>query len=381
MKELEMLLNERWILKSRDRAAYYQVRDSLPALRGFLVEKLGCRIIENSYLVKLEKIPALPSEGMGILHFTSPKEYAMFCILLMYLEDKDAQTHFALSMLTEYMETELPVQTVDWTDYKDRKSLIAVLRFSVEAGLLDVTDGSDEHFLDDENEDVLYQNTGMSRYFMRMFHKDISQCTRPEDIEESEWLSNHEDIGVARRHRVYKRLIFSPALYKEAGNAEDFEYVKYYGRRLESELEEKLGCRLHIHKGGAFLLQEEGSRMGAVFPDSRGISDMILLVLAAIRQKVEGGQWLADENDTVTVTRMEFEDLIRMTRQEYGAGLTKELRNMSWGKFLGKVYEEMRNWMFMQENGDTVRIGSLAGKIEGHFPAEYVNRQKEGKSE
>ena len=30
MKELEVLLNKRWILKSRDKETYYKIRDALP---------------------------------------------------------------------------------------------------------------------------------------------------------------------------------------------------------------------------------------------------------------------------------------------------------------------------------------------------------------
>ena len=48
-------------------------------------------MIENSLLVKMEKIPALPEACMGIDAFVSKEEYAFLCILLMFLEDRDAQ--------------------------------------------------------------------------------------------------------------------------------------------------------------------------------------------------------------------------------------------------------------------------------------------------
>lgn len=43
---------------------------------------------------------------------------------------------------------------------------------------------------------------------------------------------------MARRHRVYKRLLFAPAMYREDGSEEDFEYLKYYRRRLMEDLEQ-----------------------------------------------------------------------------------------------------------------------------------------------
>ena len=76
MKELEILLNQRWVLKSEDKTLYYKIRDSLGEIRRFATEKMGCQLIENSLLVKLEKIPAIPENGMGIEEFSSKDEYA-----------------------------------------------------------------------------------------------------------------------------------------------------------------------------------------------------------------------------------------------------------------------------------------------------------------
>ena len=60
MKELELLLFRRWVLKSEEKELYYKIRDSIGEIRKFATEKMGCQIIENSLLVKMEKIPALP---------------------------------------------------------------------------------------------------------------------------------------------------------------------------------------------------------------------------------------------------------------------------------------------------------------------------------
>lgn len=248
MKELEVLLNKRWILKSRDKETYYKIRDALGELRKFTTEKMGCQIIDNSLLIKMEKIPVIPESFMGIQKFSSKEEYAYLCILLMFLEDRDAQEQFILSQLTEYITANLPGEISDWTLYTNRRKLIRVLRFAVDQGIVDVTDGKDEAFMDDEAGEVLYENTGASRYFMKNFSKDIMEYTKPEDFQESDWFEVDEDRGFARRHRVYKRLIFAPGMYKEDGSPEDFEYLKYYGRRLSEELEQIFDCQVHIHR-------------------------------------------------------------------------------------------------------------------------------------
>ena len=149
MKELEILLNRRWILKSEDKELYYKIRDAVGEIRKYSTDKLGCQIIDNSLLVKMEKIPVVPEKFMGIEVFDSKEEYAYLCVLLMFLEDKDAGEQFILSQLTEYMTTVLPGSITDWTLYTNRRRMIRVLRYAVEQGIIKVTDGADDSFMDD----------------------------------------------------------------------------------------------------------------------------------------------------------------------------------------------------------------------------------------
>lgn len=139
------------------------------------------------------------------------------------------------------------------TLYTNRRRLIKVLRYAVDQGIVHVTDGTDDLFMDDAGGEVLYENTGASRYFMRNFSKDIMEYSSPDDFRESEWFEVDEDRGFARRHRVYKRLLFAPAVYREDGSDEDFEYLKNYRGRLIEELEQMFDCHVHIHRNRSFL--------------------------------------------------------------------------------------------------------------------------------
>lgn len=78
MKELDALLNNRWILKAEDKELYYKVRDQLGEIRKFTSDKLGCHIIENALMVKLEKIPVIPESFMGIKDLHQRKNM-LFC--------------------------------------------------------------------------------------------------------------------------------------------------------------------------------------------------------------------------------------------------------------------------------------------------------------
>ena len=74
MKVLEVLLNRRWILKSRERELYYQVKEALASgeEKKFLREKLGYQVLINPYMIKVEKLPAVPENWMGISDFRDP---------------------------------------------------------------------------------------------------------------------------------------------------------------------------------------------------------------------------------------------------------------------------------------------------------------------
>lgn len=373
MKELEILLNQRWVLKSEDKNLYYKIRDSLGEIRRFATEKMGCQLIENSLLVKLEKIPAIPENGMGIEEFSSKEEYAFLCILLMFLEDKDEEEQFILSQLTEYIAGNMPEQSVDWTLYTNRRRLVKVLRYAVTQGILNITDGSDDVFMDEQSGEVLYENTGTSRYFMRNFSRDIMDFGRPEDFQESEWYEMDENRGIVRRHRVYKRLLFSVGMYKESGSEEDFDYLKNYGRRLAEDIEQNFDCQVHIHKGSAYLLMGEDCHMGGEFPGNNAISDILLLCCGKIRQKAETGEWNIRNDETILVNSIDFAHMLKEVKTEYGSGFTKSYREMPEGEFVEEVLEKLERWTFIKSlhKEHQVVVYPSAGKMTGHYPDDY----------
>lgn len=374
MNEMETLLNRRWILKSEDKELYYKVRDAVGEIRKYSTEKLGCQIIDNSLLIKMEKIPVIPESFMGINQFSSKEEYVYLCVLLMFFEDKDAQEQFILSQLTEYITAIIPGEITDWTMYTNRRRLIRVLRYSAEQGIINITDGTDDMFMDDVNGEVLYENTGASKYFMRNFPKDIMEYTSPDDFRESEWFDVDEDRGFARRHRVYKRLLFAPAMYREDGSDEDFEYLKYYRGRLIEDLEQMFDCHVHIHRGSAYLLTGEECRMGNSFPGNNSISDILLICFGEIRKKIENKEWKTTQDEMCVVDKIAFETLVRDVKKDYGSGFSKMYRDMPEGEFVENVTAEMERWMFLKNENDThqIKICPLVGKIQGNYPADYT---------
>lgn len=275
MNELEVLLENYWIVKAQDRDLYYRIKDSADKYKNFIQEKLGYRLIINPYLIKLEKIPGKPEPWMGIQAFEDRMEYVFLCLLLTFLEDKGAGEQFVLSEATDFIETAFEMEPkVDWTLYTHRRYMVKVMRFASGIGLIKANDGDEGRFIETVETDVLYESTGISRYFARIFSGDIMDYSSWEDINSGEWLDVERDKGKVRRHRVYRRLVMSPSVYSEGPDDADYIYIRNYRKMVQKDLDEILGFDLQVHKNGVFAVADSSKNYKDVFPSNKSISDI-----------------------------------------------------------------------------------------------------------
>ena len=76
------LLENYLILKERDKELYYDIKDNIDKYKSFIYDNLAYDIIIKDDFIKLEKIPGIPEEWMGISEFTEIKEYIFFILLI-----------------------------------------------------------------------------------------------------------------------------------------------------------------------------------------------------------------------------------------------------------------------------------------------------------
>ena len=380
MNALEILLGRRWILKSRDRELYYQVKDQLGAVKRFLTEKLGYQVIVNPYLIKAEKMPAKPENWMGILEFHHKIEYVFFCIVLMFLEEKEAEEQFVLSELTEYIQGQYREEQVDWTVYSFRRHLIKVLKYCVSCGILNVDDGNEESFARDDSSEVLYENTGVSRYFMKNFTQDIMGFSSPEDFQKEEWIGVDEDRGIVRRQRVYRRLLMTMGMYRDQETEEDFAYVKNFRNMIQGELSEFLDCELHVHRSGAFLILGEECRMGRCFPEENTLSDIVLLVNSLIGEKIQEGKIVPGAEEQIDLPREAFLGILEECRERYSRGFIKTYREMTTKEFCQEVLSYMKELSLIEERRGDIWVSGAAGKIAGQYPKDFLEELNIGET-
>lgn len=383
MKELDLLLENYWIIKENDKDLYYKIRDSLQEIRPFLYEKLGYQIIVNPYLVKLEKMPGKSESWMGIEDFEDKMEYSFLCLLLMFLEDKGREEQFLLSEVTEFIEGTLSGdEKVDWTLYRHRKYLINVLKFLLNIGMIKVNDGDEYGFANTQDTEVLYENTGISTYFVRNFTGNIMDYNSLEDFENDEWIDIDRDRGRIRRNRVYRRIIMAPAIYNEGVEDQDYLYIKNYRNMIQSDIEKYFDSELHVHKNGTFLVLNEDKNYKRAFPENKTISDIVLQMNGLILEKLREEVLTKEANDIISISIQGFNALTRELKEKNFFGWSKEYREMREEKLCENIIDYMKSYSMLEVDDDfnEIKIMPLVGKVTGKYPLDFINSHKESEN-
>ena len=377
MSALDVLLSRRWIVKARDRELYYQVREGIGQYRKFIAEKLGYQLIINPYLIKLEKIPSFAMRWMGIDDFSDPIEYVFLCLILMFLEDKEVEEQFVLHEIAEYVQSNCHDSQVDWTLYSHRRHLIKVMRFCVSAGMIDVNDGSDEDFAQSEDSEVLYENTGASRYFMRSFARDISGYTSIDDFQRAEWIGLDEARGIVRRQRVYRSLLMTPGLQNSAGCEEDFAYIKNFRNMIQGDIEELFDCELQVYRSGAYLVLGENCRIGECIPQENTMCDIFLLFCTLVREGVKKREISPRPDESVALSKEIFRTLAEKCKASFGHGFPKTYREMTNEELSSELYEWMENRQLLSGDEGEVVLSPICGKMIGCYPEEFGSKDSD----
>lgn len=210
----QYLLERFWILREKEPEIYQQIRRRENALKNFFLEKMGLTLIVHRQFVKLEKFPVEPEPWMGIENFTTIRDYVLFACLMAFLEGKNVDEQFLLSDLCEEIKSIYPpFEELDWTHYEHRKSLVRALQTASDQDLVKTVDGDIGGFSFSESNEVLYEVPLVARYFLRSFPKELTGFNTIDDFLNIDDLTSGEQLGLKRRHRIYRKLFLSPVMY------------------------------------------------------------------------------------------------------------------------------------------------------------------------
>lgn len=372
MNEIRTLFERFWICKDTEKELYYKVKREMPEFQRFVREQLGWKLIYTDNLLKLEKRPAHAEAFMGITDFTEIRDYCILCVVLMYLEDKEEQEQFLLSELITYVETQLKVfMEVDWTSFAQRKSLVRVLQYMEKLQMLRVYEGKSEAFGAEVGQEVLYENTGYSKYFATSFPTDISEYQSWEDFEKADFEEVQEDRGSARINRVYRQLSVCPVMYWEKNDDADALYLKNQRQWISKYLRENLGGNLEIYKNMACLTLENDDCYGTVHPRDAMLPEAVLLVCQKIQDDLAIGKLEKTENERIFMSRKKFADLVHECRDKWLAGWSKEFREMDEKKLLETIVKYMEDWLMIRCENEQIVIYPVTGRLSGVYPDDF----------
>ena len=376
MEAAKALIENCWIDKKTDKELYMKVRRELPKCQKFFREQLGWTVINNEQILKMEKIPAHAESYMGITDFTESRDYCLFCAVLAFLEDKEEQEQFLLSELVDMLELQLKgVIDVDWTSFTHRKSLVRVLQFCEHLRLLEAYEGSSDN-VSSIGQEILYENTGLSRYMAVNFAYSIDNFQSWEDFEKQQNEESEADRGHYRINRVYRQMAAAPALYWSQSDDPDSIYLKNQRQWIQKNFSEYLGGQLHIHKNAAFLVMDEEESFGERHPREAMLSELVLLFCGRIREKADEGVWMKRQDECIIASKKAFQEELYDCRGRYSPAWSKEYREMEDDKLLTAVISYMKSWMMIDESDGEIVIYPAAGKMIGNYPAEFELKEK-----
>ncbi|MDD6490597.1 MAG: TIGR02678 family protein [Clostridia bacterium] len=373
MDSVKKLLENFWIDKSKDKDTYIKTKREINQARKFIVEQLGWRLIINDKILKVEKIPACAESFMGITEFTDKLDYCILSALLIFLEDREDGEPFLLSELVDMITIQLKefIQ-LDSTIFSHRKSLVRALKFAENTGLMKIVDSSNEKTSDIIDREVLYVNTGLSRYFATNFNRDISSYKTYKDFEKEHIDDTQTDRGHFRINRVYRQLVASPGVYWTENDNPDSIYIKNQRNAIQKTLDSNIGGELRIHKNSAFFVMYENDCTGECFPDSKAISEIVLLVCSEIRKQTEQNILVRNSNDCIYISMENFKSVIKNCRDKYVSAWSKEYREMTYEKLILNIIGNMKIWKMLDViDSENIVIYSSAGIFDGKYPKDF----------
>ena len=379
-KEMNLLLNNFWITKEQDPENYYLLKRKQKELQNFIYKNLGNKLIIHDRFIKLEKISNIPSKDQGIESFTSTMDYVFLFIFLLFLEDKPHGEKFILSNLIEYVKnTAITLEltnTPDWTYASHRKSLIRVIKYLVNLNIITIKDEDKISFIDDQTADALYEVTGISNYLIPSFDQEIYGLTTPEDFLNIQWIATDIDRSNIRRYKVYRNLLYLPAVHHEDISESEDDYLRKMHKTIETELLENLDLSTEITKNMALIYTDENTIQKDYFPNTKRITDIILLINKEINDYIKIQNIEKKPDESYILTNNELKNIILNTKIKYKPFYSKAYLDLTDKKYLNEIIQTMENYHFIKESNKNYKIYPLVNRFQGE-----TEKIKENKNE
>lgn len=368
-KEMKALLYNFWVVKEEDPDMYYQIKYNQNKIKDFVAKNLGSNLIIHDRFIKLEKIPTILKYNSGIDGFTGVLDYVILTLFLMYLEDKTKSDKFVLSELIDYIKnTSITLElnhVPDWNNTQDRKSLINVIKFLIDINVIKVKDETKVSFIESKDAQALYEVTGISNYVMRLFDTQINDIVKPEEFIKNEFLTQDEARGDVRRYRNFRNILYTPMLSSKDMTISDLDYIKKNRNYIKNEISKALDMEVEITHNMAILYDDPNSIEKDNFPNTKKITEIVLMVNTKILEDLKSGKLILDEYETIRVKENYLETIIFDIRDKKKPYIGKTNLDLTKEKFYDTVSGYMEKYNMITRENDDVTIYPVIGRMIG----------------
>lgn len=365
------LLSRFWIIREQDPELYQIIQNRGLELKEYFSQKLGCPLHIHYHYARVLKIPVKSSAFQGIKGIRRRLDYILFCCLLSFLEGRE---QFLLQDLCEELTCLIPKAQIDWKKYHYRLSLTHVLRTARECNLICEIEGDIDSFKDNESLEILFDVTPLVPYFMRNFSRHLSQYSNAREFIEDQSSVHHPDPLTQSRHRIYRQLLFSPAVYQDEMQKEDVIFLKKNQEQIAAELEQYLNVQLEVYKNISMLTIRDEEHEFELFPRKSFLHLLTLLFGREIRRK-RGELGLRIEKDgSIQLTYSDIKDCISDLKNRYEENWPSTFKQKPVTILVKDLLDTLEQWKMAEWDGtyDVVKLKPLLGRLIGKYEKEDV---------
>lgn len=317
---LQLLFNNYWLLRQYQPDEYALVKSVEKEIYQLVKERFGYAIRFTPEYIKLEKIPVEAKAWMGFQEFQLSEDYAIFCCLLAFLEERSHAPYFLLSHICDDLLRLYPIKdALNWQNFTHRKALIRVLKKAVTFHLIEERDGVTEQFGQDESVEVLYYATGYGRTFMRPYPEDIASYDAVAELKAIDQQIFQEEN--AQRYLAYRKLFLEPSILRLDIEDSLLYYLRNQRKAIADFTENYTDWTYEIYKD-CFQLTADSNNQAFLFPGTKALDDILLQLGTFVRKR----QYLPEQEGTIILSQEEWSRLVEELAQEYRHGWSKEYR-------------------------------------------------------
>jgi uncharacterized protein (TIGR02678 family) len=176
-----------------------------------------------------------------------------------------------------------------------------------------------------------------------------------------------------RRHRVYRRLFLSPAFYSSGAADPDFLYLRNFRHRIAEDVAEHTPYRLELYANAALLVSPERKGRLTLFPENRAISEIAMQLAVFSRERWAALKESERISGSLSLSAVEFEQLVVKCKEQYGAGWSKEYREALPSETTADLLCHLLHWKMADQDPETgvITLLPLLARVVCRYPDDF----------